>query len=96
MNVIDGRTGQIVDTFLIDSMIFALHQPLFIVVNSNTNKVYVGDSAQDNVKIIDGSNNEIIETFTVGKTPVDMGINISNNLIYVSNQISGNITVIRE
>ena len=96
MNVIDGTTGKILDTFLIDSMVLDHHEPVSIAVNSNTNKVYVANTAKDDVKIIDGANNVLIESLTVGNTPIDIDVNRSNNLIYVSNQISGNITVIQE
>lgn len=101
MNVVDGTTGQILDTFLLDATFagrsaLGHHLPLSIAVNSNTNKVYVGNANEDYVKIIDGANNEIIETFTVGNTPVDIDVNRSNNLIYVSNQFSGDVTVIQD
>ena len=107
MNVVDGATEQIVDSFLLDASfdtdrgviseeVIPRPVPISIAVNSNTNKIYVSDADNNEVKIIDGANNEIIETFTVGKTPVDIGVNSSNNLVYISNQASGNITVIRE
>ena len=107
INVVDGATRQIVDSFLLDETLdetlicevasaFPAPVSISIAVNSNTNKIYVSDADNNEVKIIDGANNEILETFTVGKTPVDIAVNRSNNLVYVSNQISGNITVIQE
>ena len=101
MNVVDGATRQIVDSFLVDTTsagrsAFGHHQPVSIAINSNTDKVYVGNADNNEVKIIDGANNEIIETFTVGETPVSIAVNRSNNLVYISNQISGSITVIQE
>ena len=101
MNVVDGPTRQIEDSFLVDATFAGQPAlgpllPVSIEVNSNTNKIYVGNAGDDEVTIIDGTNNEIIETFTVGKTPVDIGVNSSNNLVYISNQASGYITVIQE
>ncbi|HEV2192380.1 MAG TPA: YncE family protein [Nitrosopumilaceae archaeon] len=71
------------------------HYPFGVVVNTDTNKIYVTNSGSISVSVIDGSTNGVIANIGVGAGPWGIAINTNTNKIYVtgSNGISGGNSV---
>lgn len=79
VSVIDGTTNRIVDTINLGNV-----SPLQVVVNENTNKVYVTDGTDDTVIVIDGSTDKILESIQAGLSTQYIAVNKVTNKIYVS------------
>ncbi len=67
--------------------------PIAVAVNPITNTVYVANSADGSVTVINGEINTTA-TVTVGTTPNAVAVNPVTNQIYVMNGGSGSVTVI--
>lgn len=98
VSVIDGANNQVIDTIIVGD------RPERVVVNPNINRIYLFNnsgsitdshgtiSSSGTVVVIDGSNNQVIDT-TVTETKISgIGINTETNRIYVS--LSKSILVI--
>jgi YVTN family beta-propeller protein len=61
-----------------------------------TNRIYVAESAVNDVAVIDGASKTILERVPVGKNPFGVVVDSSSNLVYVSdsNELSPAISVI--
>lgn len=68
--------------------------PVAIAVNSDTNMLYVTNTNDDTVTVIDGDTNKIIKSIKVGSEPHVLSINQETNTIYVTNLGSNEVTVI--
>lgn len=64
-----------------------------VAVNPVTNKVYIANSASNNVTVIDGATNATTSV-SVGTSPLELEVNPATNKIYVANRDSNNVTVI--
>lgn len=76
------------------------HSSVF-AVNTNTNRLYIGDFDNGIVSVIDITTNTVVATVTglkvnVSDGPVDIGVNPNTNLIYVGRTVhfGGQISVI--
>jgi YVTN family beta-propeller protein len=88
--VIDGATNTVVATVPVTA-------PGFIAVNSVTDMIYFGNGSGASISVLDGSTNEIIDTFATAKCCLIQGIavNSSTNRIYVTeNGFSEQLVVI--
>jgi len=54
-----------------------------VAVNPNTNLVYVTNTRSDTVSVFDGTTNNLLSTFEVGRTPFGIGVNPNTNMLYV-------------
>lgn len=68
--------------------------PADVDVNSTTNHIYVCNSSDNRVRVIDGITHTIAETIDVGEGPVGVSANSTTNLVYVTNQIEGTVSII--
>ena len=78
----------VVDTIVVGD------SPFGVVVNPQTNRIYVANSGSDNVSVIDGSGDSVIATIGVGDYPIGVGVNPQTNRIYVANVLSDNVSII--
>ncbi len=69
------------------------HGPDGIEVDSDTQTVYVANSQDDSVSIIDAKNRKTTATITVGDSPDEMAVDPESHLLYVANRGAGSITV---
>jgi YVTN family beta-propeller protein len=67
--------------------------PMHVTTNPNTDKIYVSNQYSNNVSVIDGANNTVINTIPVAK-PSDIKANPSTNMIYVASYQSYSVSVI--
>ncbi len=77
---------------------------LGVGVNATTNRIYVNNSGSNNISVIDGATNTEIDTdgnpgngitrIPVGSGPAGLAVNPATNRIYVSNQMTNNVSVI--
>ena len=65
-----------------------------VAVNPNTNLVYVTNTYTDTVSVFDGSTNNLLSTFEVGRTPFGIGINPNTNMLYVGREHSDILAVV--
>jgi len=68
--------------------------PTYVAIDEITNTLYVVNQASNDVTVIDGNTNQIIETIPVGPSPTGAEVVQSLNRLYVLNQDSFNISVI--
>ena len=70
--------------------------PIGVAVNATSNKIYVANSASNNISVIDGSSNTVIATVADPSAvePVAVAVNPTTNTIYVANLQSNNLSVI--
>jgi YVTN family beta-propeller protein len=57
-----------------------------IAVNETTGHIFVANSAQNNVSVIDAVTKRVIATVGVGVDPGMVGVNPATNRVYVSNR----------
>ena len=84
--LIDGNNGNILKNLNIQDHLSGLQ------INKKENKIYVLNSPQNNLSIINGSNGTNISTITTENYPVSVVQNRDN--IYVLNENSNNINII--
>ncbi|HEY6885020.1 MAG TPA: YncE family protein, partial [Nitrososphaeraceae archaeon] len=65
-----------------------------LVVNPNSNLIYISDSLRNTVEVFNGTDNKIITNIPVGFSPSQMKINTKTNTIYVINKDSNTVSVI--
>jgi len=58
--------------------------PDFVAVNSVTNRIYVSNSGDGTVSVVDGATNTVIATITVGGQPLGIAVNPGTNMVYVA------------
>ena len=68
--------------------------PSAIVVDSNTSRVYVTNSGENTVSVIDGNTQDILTTIPVGLFPNSLAINSNNSEIYVVNTGENTVSII--
>ena len=59
-----------------------------------TNRVYVSNSVDDTLSVIDGNTNKVIDTILVGNTPRGISIDETSNQIYLTNYGDNSLSVI--
>ncbi len=60
-----------------------------VAANPITNLAYVADSGNSNLYVINGANNTVTATVTVGPNPTSIAVNIASNKIYVLSVVTG-------
>lgn len=83
--MIDGELNQVVATIRGGSS--------GIGINDKTNRIYVTDSI-NNVSVIDGETNAIVNSIRTGDEPKGIGVNPITNRIYIANKGSKTVSVI--
>ena len=86
MTVIDGSSGS-------TTTVAVGTQPVAVAVNPVTNKIYVANSASNNLTVIDGVTNATTSV-SGGNAALRCGSESGNNKIYIANSASNNVTVI--
>lgn len=66
-----------------------------VTVNSVLNEIYVANYGDSRVSVIEGTNNSVVATLTVGSNPWNIAVNEKNQFFYVTNYGSANISVIK-
>lgn len=84
MSVIDGLTNSVVATVPVGV------SPCQVAVNSNTNAIYVTNSADQSVTVIDGATNGTT-TVAVGSQPCALAVNPTTNKAYVGNDAGATV-----
>ncbi len=69
-------------------------RPYRLVVNPNTNMIYVANTKSETVTVMNGSNNSVIKTVTINGFPADICVNSKANMIYVANFKNATVNVI--
>jgi len=67
--------------------------PTHLVVNPNTNRVYVALYGQGRVAVIDATNNSLIDCLNASTGTFALAINLSLNRLYVTNRDAQNVQV---
>ena len=61
---------------------------------SETNRIYVTNDVSNNVNVIDGESNQVVDSISAGDNPAGVSVNSTTNRIYVLNFDSDNVSVI--
>jgi len=69
-------------------------EPLAISINPQTNRVYVANSGNGTVSIIDGATDKVIATVDVGMLPTVIAVNSTNNKVYIARTFSNSMSII--
>ena len=89
----------VVALILATSHLLPAHQiigkdPYDISVNPSANTVYVANSGDNTVSVIDGKTNNVTDTIKVGKNPSAVSVNPSTDVAYVANRGDNTVSVI--
>jgi YVTN family beta-propeller protein len=63
--------------------------PTDIALDPRTNRIYVANSEEDSVSVIDGDNNVLLEMISAGRCPVGIAVSPSRDEIYVTHSAAG-------
>lgn len=104
ITVTDGRTDTVIATISVGT------NPLWVAVNEQTNRIYVANNNDDTVSVIDGRSNKVIDTIAIppglvparctdnctsyGSAPVALAISRASNTIYVTDFLTGALSLI--
>ncbi len=67
-----------------------------IAANPGTGSVFVSNSDNDNVSVIDGATNQLLSTFSVGDNPFGLAIDTGTNRVYVANRLGNSVSVLMD
>jgi YVTN family beta-propeller protein len=70
------------------------NNPQSIAINPATNIVYVANSNDSTVSVVNGANDKVIDTITVGNNPQSIAINPATNIVYVANSNDSTVSVV--
>lgn len=84
----------VVDSIMLRQQAGQGFNPVAVDVDPITNKIYVANLSSNNVSVIDGTNNKVVATITVGDEPYGICVNPVTNRVYVTNYFSDNVSVI--
>lgn len=68
--------------------------PVGVAVDPPANRIYVPNTGDDTLSVIDGATNSVVATIPVGKSPCAVGTDSLSKLTYVANVNSNDVTVI--
>ena len=68
--------------------------PIAVITDPTNNHIYVANIDSNNVSVINGANNTVIDSINVGHRPDGLSYDATNNYIYVANYVSDNVSVI--
>lgn len=89
VSVIDGSTNTVVDEIEVGT------EPYGIVVNPNTNKIYIVNSGSGSVSVLNGATNTVIMVeINMGSQPYALAVNSRTNKIYVADYGTSCVAVI--
>jgi YVTN family beta-propeller protein len=89
ITVIDGATDTVITTVQIKNAYFNYSYSTYkphLAINSQNNKIYFPQSTHREVRVIDGSSNEIIEDILLGAMPWALAWNATSNKLYSANR----------
>ena len=92
ISIIDAATDQVEGTYTLPG---AAPEPMYIVWSQTTNRVFVGDRANDAVVVYNGSDFSLVGTVPAGKGVFHMWADVKAvNQLWVNNDIDNTTTVI--
>lgn len=65
-----------------------------ILIDSNSNLIFVSNGIDNSVSIIDGKNDEVITTLKIGISPGEAVINSATGEVYIPNRESNSISIV--
>jgi len=65
-----------------------------VVVNTDTNRVYVANYKSNSLSVYDGSTNNEVASVDVGLVPCGLALNADKNIVYVINEFDNSISVV--
>jgi YVTN family beta-propeller protein len=65
-----------------------------VAVNPNTNTIYVANSGNKTVSVMDGKTNEVVQTIRVGDSPAGVAVDSITGKVYVPNYQTNTVSVI--
>jgi YVTN family beta-propeller protein len=68
--------------------------PVGVAVNQASNRVYVPNSGDNTLSVLDGATNSVLATIPVGRLPCAIAVNPATDRVYVSNVNSNDVSVI--
>jgi len=89
VSIIDGE-----DNTKIGEDIKVGRSPTNLGINHHTNTIYVANFDDNNVSVINGTNNTRINDIQVGKGPITIAVNSETNTVYVANIMNNTVSVI--
>src|SRR2546425_4792787 len=87
-NAMEAKADSVTSTIPVGS------HPFGIGVNTASNMIYVANTNDNTVSVINGATNTVIQTIPVRAAPTGVGVNPTTNLIYVANTNNNTVSVI--
>jgi YVTN family beta-propeller protein len=69
--------------------------PVRVATNPQTNTIYVTNSGDGTVSVINGKKNKVVATIPFGVMPQGIATNPQTNTVYVANIGSSSVSVVR-
>ena len=67
-----------------------------IVVNHERDRIYLADTGNKKLKVIDGRSHHLVSEIKIGVKPDSIKVDQSSNIVYITNNNYGNIKIINE
>jgi len=91
--VIDGLTNNIINSIDMDEIQDCGD---LIAVNHKTNRIYLTDTENNMLKVIDGGSHRLVSEINIGCRPYSIKVDQPTNLVYITNLDYGQIKIINE
>lgn len=91
VTVTDQKTGNIVATIGVGNDGYSLHYPQSIAVDSTRHRVYVTNSDDSTVSVLDGATNTTVTTVAVDSAPSGVDVDPDIGIVYVA---ASNVTLL--
>ena len=93
--VVDGSTDTVLATPIpVGGNLTGPDEGASVAVNSITNRIYVTNSLDNTVSVIDGLTETVIATINVGTAPRGVAVSRNYNKVYVVNRLDATISII--
>ncbi|MGC8673350.1 MAG: YncE family protein, partial [Thermoplasmata archaeon] len=83
-------SGLITLIFILSSCMNVPNVPVF----TSPNMIYVANYNSNNVSVINGQTNTVVQTISVGSSPDAIGVDPQTDMIYVANEWDNTVSVI--
>ncbi|AEV71714.1 YVTN family beta-propeller repeat protein [Mycolicibacterium rhodesiae NBB3] len=92
-DVVDSHPDVVVTPHVVDTIAVG-DAPAGVAVSPDSATVYVTNSGNDTVSVIDAATNTVTATIDVGDTPFGLAVSPDGAAVYVSNSADGTVSVI--
>ncbi len=91
--IMDGLTNNIIDSIDMEEI---QGSDDLIAINHRTNRIYLADTENNMLKVIDGSSHRLVSEIKIGFRPYSIKVDQPTNLVYITNMDYDQIKIIND